>query len=496
MEPTTPPPQTTAAGIFSPDNLSLHARQHNPFMYVNENNPNGTMKRPQFNHRKRTRTDKTVYDIINAGKATHNTASNNHVQITTDDNQLRLLLNEILEEQLRPLKQQIVNLSKKVTSITNHLTATKAENKTLNDMNLKLHEKVDYLIDEHSLHQGAGPAPEQYKNAENQKPTPTYANIAAEAAEAKAANTPTLKTPTPNIPIAQRTLTIPTQKPEGTDLIAVRNTINSALKEAGAPDNAIVTHIDTNLRNNIVIHTGKTCKAESLRPYTTQINKAISTVITDAPSIRIHEKWTKIMVHSVSLDHFPETATGMALLQEEIEKYNSCKLTCPPRYLTRPETRTNKKASTIVIALPSEATARPLLKNIDIHGRRHTTERFYTARPWDQCSKCQQHGHHHMRCKNDARCKYCAEPHKTTEHQCNNTTCRQPAGKDCTHTTTRCALCSGTHRADSPRCEARITIFKAHNIPTGIRRNQTTIAPPTAETDENSMEVDDTTQNE
>jgi hypothetical protein len=101
-----------------------------------------------------------------------------------------------------------------------------------------------------------------------------------------------------------------------------------------------------------------------------------------------------------------------------------------------------------------------------------------------------------MRCKNDTRCKYCAEPHKTTEHQCNTTMCREPAGRDCPHTTTKCTLCSGPHRADSPRCEARITIFKTHNIPTGIRRNQTTIAPPTAETDENSMEVDDTTQNE
>jgi hypothetical protein len=442
-------------------------------MYVNEDNPDGMIKRPQFNHRKRIRTRETIHDIINKKSDKH---TNN---------------NDLLEEQIRPMKQLIINLSKKVSSMTEKLAQAETEAKLQASMNLKLHEKMDYLVEEWSRREDAGAVPELYKIT-----GPEFPSYAAIVANHNNTTKPENTKPPTNIPKALRTLTIPTQKPSNIELITVRDSINEALKKAKAPDNAFVTHIDVNLRNNITLNTERSCKAETLRPYITQINHAINAVIRDAPSIRIHEKWAKIMVHSVSLEHFPDTPTGLELLQDEIEKFNSCKLTTPPRYLTRPETRTNKKASTVVIALPSEAASKPLLKGIDIHGKRHTTERFYTARPWDQCSNCQQYGHHHMRCKNDARCRFCAEPHKTTEHQCKEKMCREPVGKDCTHTLTRCTLCKGAHRAGDPRCETRVDILKAHNMPTGLGRNKKPQATTTAITDENSMEVEETATDE
>jgi hypothetical protein len=483
-------------------------------MFVTKDNPNGTMKRPQFSIRKRTRTGTTVLDIITARHTNHNVTKQNDphtepgnpssaTQYDTDNSDddsddeginpsktddqndaIAHTLNDLLQEQLRPIREMINKLSKKVTRISERMDQEDAQTKSLTLLTLNINDKVEYLAEEHSRTDGAGEVPPVFDMPANIATKPTYANMVSKGTNLP----PKTTTKAPAIPKALRTLTLPVQKTANIDLISIRDVINKSLKDARAPENAFVTHIDTNLRNNIVLHTERSCKAEALRPYIPTINNAINTIITDAPSVRIHEKWAKLMVHSVSLELFPDTPTGMSLLQEEIEKFNTCKLTSPPRYLTHPETRLNKRASTIVIALPSEAAAKPLQKGVDIHGKRHTTERFYTARPWDQCSNCQQHGHHHMRCKNDARCRYCAEPHKTTEHTCKEKTCREPAGKHCAATTTKCCLCGGGHRSSEPECAATTAIRKEYNIPTPTNRQPADPRPANITySDENAM---------
>lgn len=53
------------------------------------------------------------------------------------------------------------------------------------------------------------------------------------------------------------------------------------------------------------------------------------------------------------------------------------------------------------------------------------------------------------------RCVICAGPHKVEDHQCGVARCKKGKRRICVHITPKCANCSGTHAANSPRCTSR-----------------------------------------
>jgi hypothetical protein len=165
------------------------------------------------------------------------------------------------------------------------------------------------------------------------------------------------------------------------------------------------------------------------------------------------------MVHGISLDTFPDNKTGLELLQEELTQSNAdLKLAATPRYLTRPESRVGKSASTIVLAFHTEAEAKAhCSRGIIIDGQKKKTDRFWQARATDQCTQCQGFGHHWKRCKSIPRCRICAENHTTDNHTC--PLCPTTKGKECAHTARKCALCGEPHCANDPKCTARANLI-------------------------------------
>jgi hypothetical protein len=238
--------------------------------------------------------------------------------------------------------------------------------------------------------------------------------------------------------------------------IRVRDAANHALTKAKAPANLKVSSANLNHRGNIILLAKDDCKAEDILRHKDVVEEAIKKADPAAKRIQSGEHWTKIIVHSVDTTYFPDTPTGMEKLKAELETYNSIgELACRPRYLSRPERRQGKANTSVVISLENRhqgAANHILRRGIMAMGVHHKTEKFYSARPWDQCPKCQGFGHQWQRCQARIACRICAQNHETRYHECNMCATK---GKTCPYSKLVCANCGGAHVASDPKCEAK-----------------------------------------
>jgi hypothetical protein len=246
-------------------------------------------------------------------------------------------------------------------------------------------------------------------------------------------------------------------KNEELDTMAMRNNINMHLITAKAPTCLQISGIHWNRRGNLTLTTKDGFTEEQLTPFQAMIESQVKRFDQEVTDITKQESWTKMIIHGIDTQFFPDTDEGMQNLRTEIETYNEdLKLTNNPRYLTHPDRRVGKAHSSCVIAVKSKDTARRFLKvGITVFGKTRKTAEYFTARPTDQCSKCQQFGHHWQRCNNPPKCGICADPfHETRTHVC--TQCRSKTG--CTHMQAKCANCNGPHRASYQECETLLAI--------------------------------------
>src|SRR5260221_3885039 len=170
-----------------------------------------------------------------------------------------------------------------------------------------------------------------------------------------------------------------------------------------------------------------------------------------AVSLHLDHPIVQVVVHGVPVDMPPE------LLQTELTTFNpGLSLASTPRWLTKPDQRKEKKASSVVIALvgnkAQEVAARTRLYAFSATLRIECKLRFG---PSTQCAKCQQFGHHTTKCSSAATCRWCAGSHLTGAHTCPTSTCFTN-GRPCTHTLAKCANCSGPHESHFKDCTSRV----------------------------------------
>jgi hypothetical protein len=156
--------------------------------------------------------------------------------------------------------------------------------------------------------------------------------------------------------------------------------------------------------------------------------------------------------------HGVPTDMPLELLHQELTTYNpGLTLASAPRWLTKPDQRKEKKASSVVIALvgnkAQEVASRPRLFAFSSTLR---IERKLRFSPTTQCAKCQQFGHHTTKCSLPAACRWCAANHLTGAHSCPTSTC-STNGRPCTHTLVKCVNCNGPHEAHFKDCTARVS---------------------------------------
>jgi hypothetical protein len=169
----------------------------------------------------------------------------------------------------------------------------------------------------------------------------------------------------------------------------------------------------------------------------------------------------------------------MILLQQEIKHNNKVKLAQTPRYISRPEKREGKAVSSVMIALKTAEDAHTLkrTKVIVLYECKRVSD-FHTSRTTDQYHRCLAFSHHYTICNSPQGplCAICVEPHPTDLHVC--TDCPNHRGRQCIHTTLRCANCSAaghadhTHAAYNPQCPVKAAV-----IQDAWQRTKT--APPT-----------------
>lgn len=224
-------------------------------------------------------------------------------------------------------------------------------------------------------------------------------------------------------------------------------------------NNAITDHKDIksgpfirsrfSMNGNLILTAGFTFRATDYEAYLTIITDSLVSIGT--ASARVSEKWTKFLLHKV-----PTRASMMAIRHDIETYYPTIKLGQTPRWLTTPEQREGKAASTIVIAIVGSVTRKQLgVSQLQIRNRMCQLSEYYPHGPWTQCTKCQKYGHPTQLCKADeATCAVCADSHATREHPCKFETCN--AGPTCTHPPIKCSNCSAPHKANDPNCPERV----------------------------------------
>lgn len=292
------------------------------------------------------------------------------------------------------------------------------------------------------------------------RPTPKDKSYAAAARTTgpKPTKPPTTSTQRPPeatvIPKMERQLVIirdntPSQKSYAP--VDIRDAINYVLMREGAPTEVRIAAARTSTRNNIVLHTMETTTAAEVMKHSNKIEIALKEFDEAITQIKSGDHWEKVMIHGVDLHYFPDDPIGLNKLRTELETYNRLiQLPCQPRYLVRPDRREGKTHTSVVVSLTDKAQANHILKHgVLIMGTHHKAGKYYATRPWDICTKCQDFGHHWQRCTAAARCKFCAGPHSTRQHQCNKCHAK---GKRCSHTILHCANCMENHMSTDPSC--------------------------------------------
>ena len=344
--------------------------------------------------------------------------------------------NEHLTAQVQELSRLVANLSNTVMALSKALPAS--------------------LAGKALVPPPPTPAPAAAHSALNQ---PSFAAIAATPAPAAPNRRPAATKPAPTKPAPPAAAPTPKRSRRvvirpGTTIkaepLTLRNTINTALEQAHAPQHLLVQSARINEKGNAVLTLVEGGTSAELTKLTSVVIQALSTFGVTSARIEPDQRWFKLLVHGVSIADFGKEL-GMQALKDEIDRFNpKVKLASLPRWLIPlarlPE---GKLFTSAVIAVKTQEEQAAALKGIYINGKKQKVTSYFASRPSDQCTHCLKFGHAWQVCKGKAACKYCAGPHLSKDHHC--ATCGIN-GKSCPHTTARCSNCSGDHFATSKEC--------------------------------------------
>jgi hypothetical protein len=177
--------------------------------------------------------------------------------------------------------------------------------------------------------------------------------------------------------------------------------------------------------------------------------RIIRNALAEIPTVSAHvsQLWTRYILNGIPTATTPEDA------REEIEMlYPAAKLAKTPRWLTTPENRQEKAASSMVITVVS----RTKLSKMLLFNRECDVREYIPFRDSTQCSRCQRFGHPAALCKATPGCAVCAQPHLSHHHPCDIPGC--PKGRRCVHPPLCCALCQQPHKATDRPCSAFLAL--------------------------------------
>ena len=208
--------------------------------------------------------------------------------------------------------------------------------------------------------------------------------------------------------------------------------------------------------------TTPTSNADQLLDHRDAAIRAARTVDPSVAGLEARPSWWWMKIHGVPVARFVGRGpNGLTALREELEAENGgLSVPSPVRWLsgaTSVKTRYREgviSASSVILAVRDEDTFRRVRKSgLRLQGRRLEAEAYEEIRPDVRCDHCCEWGHIESKCeRTSARCGWCAEGHKTTDHRCPVEGCEVKKGHWCRHTVAKCANCKGPHFAQANVC--------------------------------------------
>jgi hypothetical protein len=214
--------------------------------------------------------------------------------------------------------------------------------------------------------------------------------------------------------------------------------------------------------NNLVFTTAPQQLSVNYEPYLRIFEDALHEF--PITSSRISQRWTRFIIHGI-----PTTATPEDVRTKIENTYPTLQLGQTPQWLTSPDRRQDKEASSMVITLIEEITKKSLgATKLAMFNRQCDIAEYIPFGPSTRCKKCQLYGHPMQLCTADIfTCAVCAEPHNPKDHPCGIGNCK--AGHTCNHPPIRCVSCQQPHKASDRNCPTYVKIVTAlreNNIPT------------------------------
>jgi hypothetical protein len=202
----------------------------------------------------------------------------------------------------------------------------------------------------------------------------------------------------------------------------------------------------------LILVTGPSNKGLDYDPFLKYITDALDKLDYGSITTRLGQKTSQFLLHNVPCYLNPDE------VKDQIEsQFLSIKLAHAPRWLTKPEVRSSKMASSMVLSILGEISLKSLGEyTIYIANQPCRIDQYITISPLTQCGNCQHFGHPTIRCKSRPACAVCALPHSTKDHLCLRNDCN--GGLSCSHFDIKCILCTGTHKATDPKCPEKTKI--------------------------------------
>jgi hypothetical protein len=257
-------------------------------------------------------------------------------------------------------------------------------------------------------------------------------------------------------PVRPRRLIV---KRDGSELSSTPVQLRDALNKALGFTAALSTQVSRGASGSNTGHVSITLMENLLASKLyARVGEHLNT-IPGAISLHLDTPLVQMVVHGVPTD------LDLESLQQELTTYNpGLIMASTPRWLTKHEQRKEKKASSVVITLTGnkaqDVASRPRLFAFSSTLRAERKLRFG---PSTQCGKCQQFGHHTIKCTFPPACRWCAGSHLTGAHSCPTSTC-STNGRPCTHTLAKCANCSAPHEAHFKECTSRVSLVSGEDM--------------------------------
>jgi len=169
------------------------------------------------------------------------------------------------------------------------------------------------------------------------------------------------------------------------------------------------------------------------------------------PTVSVHldTPLTHLLVHGIP------TSYSMNAIASELTTFNcGLALAGQPRWLTTEESRTEKSASTVLLAMRGPRAPSFVGRPLVAFTSTYRTERRLRFNSQSRPSNFHTFGHHSNKCTSPATGRWCVLSHPTGALTCPTATCRV-RGRPCNHTSLKFVNCGSLHNAPTLTCPSR-----------------------------------------